>query len=106
MLKKSILATNFCFAVATLISATGMVNAQQPGVRQKSQTMLVTATVVRSCAISWSRLSEDRKESDLRLCNTQGGQKQAVASALAQSKIEPVVSYNWSVVDQQTRLDF
>jgi hypothetical protein len=82
----------------------GSAYAQQGSARLKSQTMFVTATVERSCTISWVRLSADRKDSDLRLC-----EKLSPKSALAQSSTAQegaAVSYKLTVVDQYTRLDF
>ncbi len=78
--------------------------AQQGPARQKSQSMLVSATVERSCAISWTRLSADRKNIDLRLCEKPLA-KDVSVQGLAPRE-ETVVSFKLTVVDQQTRLDF
>jgi hypothetical protein len=82
----------------------GNVYAQQGTARFKSQSMLVTATVERSCTVSWTRLSADRKDSELRLCERPSSKGALVQSLTGQE--EAVVSYKLTVVDQQTRLDF
>jgi hypothetical protein len=80
------------------------VSAQQTPVRSKSQSMLVTVKVERSCAISWVRLGTDRKENDLRLCQRPVSKTDEIAGLALREQID--VSFKLTIVDQQTRLDF
>jgi hypothetical protein len=82
----------------------GNAYAQQGPARLKSQSMLVTATVERSCTVSWARLGADRKDSELRLCERPLSKGALVQNLAGQEEV--VVSYKLTVVDQQTRLDF
>jgi hypothetical protein len=82
----------------------GSANAQQGPVRIKSQSMLVTASVEPSCSILWTRLSEQIKGGDLRLCESPRSTNAILQNSVSQKTT--IVSYTLTIVDQQTRLDF
>jgi hypothetical protein len=104
-LKSTPIARIFSTCVSALVLfGTAQASAQQGPMRSKSQSMLVTATVERSCDIVWLRQAATLTKSDVKLC------EQPQAKKDSQSEVSnrplPAVSYTLTLTDQQTRLDF